>query len=105
MTPYATLLVRPADSSETIAARFRVLSRGEHPDDRPDRRPGPNWYALTTAYRAVRTEADRKELERKARLDARKCARCEGTGVVGSRAAGGKIRHCPACIGEGRWKA
>jgi curved DNA-binding protein CbpA len=104
MTPYAVLLVRPGDTDETISARFRELSRGEHPDSRADGRPGPRWYAITTAYGAVRTGPDREALGRAARLDARRCARCAGSGVLGSRAAGGKIRVCVVCLGEGRWK-
>jgi DnaJ-class molecular chaperone len=103
MTPYATLLLRPSDSDDTVRARFHALSKHEHPD-RPGAGgvPGTFWYVLTDAYASVKTAELRAGWERAQRSLSGLCPECDGFGVQGSRVAGGKIRVCDACEGQGR---
>ena len=103
MTPYTVLLVHPTDSDETIRRRFHALSAHHHPDRAGARGvPGPLWYDITEAYSAIKTETKRAALEKHGAKLAGRCAVCRGSGVVGSRFAGSKIKVCEVCKGEGR---
>lgn len=103
MTPYAILLVRPADTDATIRARYHQLIQDQHPDrGGASGVPGPLWYTYTEAYCAVKTAPVRAAWLAKHSVLRGLCKPCKGSGVAGSRVAGGKVKHCPACKGEGR---
>ena len=103
MTPYAELLVRPLDEDAAIRAAFHALSREQHPDrDGAAGVPGARWYAITEAYRAVRTAELREAWAKKTATLSGLCASCRGLGVWGSRVGGSKVRVCASCAGEGR---
>jgi len=103
VTPYAILLVRPLDTDATIRARFHLLSKDQHPDRwNAGGVPGPNWYVLVGAYAAIKIQALRDVWISRQRGLSGLCKSCDGTGVVGSRVGGSKIRLCTACDGEGR---
>ena len=103
MTPYAVLLVRPSDDDHTIRTRFHVLARNEHPDrNGASGKAGPNWVLITQAYGAIKTAGLRQAWEIAQQLLSRRCPKCFGIGVQGSRTAGGHIILCPACNGAGR---
>ncbi len=106
MTPYATLIVRPADADEVIRARFHQLARRCHPDAVLTRR-GTNFLKLTEdwvrysgAYGLIKTAALRQEWERRESIRAERCKQCAGNGVTGGPLSGVKV--CERCKGEGR---
>ncbi len=102
-TPYAALMVRPADSDETIRAQFHALSKEQHPDRAgADGVPGKEWYDIVAAYTAIKTLAAREALARRMAALSGFCTACTGSGVRGSRFAGSRLRHCDACHGAGR---
>ena len=105
MTPWAELLLRPSATDEEIRRRFHELARDQHPD-RPGighGQPGRRWYAVTTAYSAVKMAVDRVAWERARSAAARLCQTCEGTGVQVKRLGGNRgISVCQACRGSGR---
>jgi DnaJ-class molecular chaperone len=103
MTPYAILMVRPSDSDASIRAAYHTQARRYHPDAVPGGAQ-PQWYTYTGAYQAIKTEAARAAWEARQALLSGRCLTCRGRGVAGSRAAGGKIRLCAVCGGEGRMK-
>lgn len=105
MTPWAELLLDPADAGEReVRARFHALSRTQHPDrDGAAGMPGPRWAAVCAAYQAVKTSALRAEWERRQRALAGRCAKCEGTGVSVQRTGKNRgVSVCTKCEGEGR---
>lgn len=106
MTPYAVLLVRPADGGDAIRARFHVLARHCHPDAILTQR-GANfvklkadWELYSGAYAKVKTAALRAAWERTEQLLAGRCLVCRGSGVHGGPLSGVKL--CSECKGEGR---
>jgi DnaJ-class molecular chaperone len=104
MTPWAELLLDPAAAGDAVVRRaYHRLARGEHPDFRIDRRPGPRWAAVTAAYAAVKTAAARTAWARGLKNRACLCAACKGWGVrVRVLGPGAGVAVCPACGGEGR---
>lgn len=103
MTPYAILLCRPSDADLTIRQRFHALSKAQHPDRAGGGGvPGPLWFVITTAYGLVKSSKAREAYAASLRGLSRLCPVCDGYGVRGSRAAGGRLRACDGCRGEGR---
>ena len=103
MTPWAVLLVRPTDDDATIRRVYHALARLEHPDG-TGAAPDPAWYAATEAYGQLKTLKTRETWLHEVQLLSGTCTTCDGLGVTGSRAAGGKIKICITCSGEGRRK-
>jgi DnaJ-class molecular chaperone len=103
LTPFAELLVDPAADDAAVRRAYHALVRGQHPDSRPDRSPGPRWHALAEAYQMVETTTLRRRwLERRARATS-VCAACRGAGVrVKTLGRDRGVRVCEACGGEGR---
>ncbi len=104
MTPWAELLLDPSSAGDDeVRRRYHSLVREEHPDSRPDHRPGPRWQPLTEAYQMLRTEASRAAYQRRLARSARRCAGCRGLGVsVRTVGRDRGVRLCPTCGGEGR---
>jgi hypothetical protein len=108
MTPYAELLIRPIDATDTaVRLQFHLLSRTCHPDlqrsvsEREAKLP--RWYALVAAYVAINTQERRTQWQQsQALLAVVKCAECQGAGVTGTRVGRSKIAVCVKCKGEGR---
>ena len=103
MTPYAVLLCRPSDVDVTIRQTFYAISRRQHPDAN-NGVPGPQWMASLEAYNTIKTAERRERWLARMQTLSSLCQRCDGSGVVGSRLAGSKIRVCGTCHGEGRVK-
>jgi DnaJ-class molecular chaperone len=59
LTPYAVLSIPPRCTDEDVRARYYDRIRCQHPDMRKDHAPGPQWAALTAAYKAIHTQAER----------------------------------------------
>lgn len=108
MTPYAILGCRPLDTDETIRCAYHKFARHSHPDARLGlsakikEKLEAEWYTATTAYSAIKTLEKRADWDRQKSLLSGVCKKCTGDGVTGSRLAGGKIRVCSVCDGEGR---
>ena len=106
MTPYAELLVRPADSDDVIRARFHELARRCHPDvvltrhGTDWRRLAAEWARCSGAYALVKTQALRDAWERSEALIAGRCRACRGVGITGGALK--KATVCAGCRGEGR---
>ena len=100
MTPYATLMVRPADGDLRIRKAFHALAEGQHPDRNGAAGVlGPRWYEITAAYGLIKTKTLRAAWKAMQSLQARRCKSCDGYGVVGY-----KVRLCEKCDGEGRMR-
>lgn len=103
MTPYAVLMCRPLDDDLTIRQRYHALSKDQHPDRQGEEgKPGDDWFTLTHAYGLVKSPKAREAYAASLRGLSRLCPGCDGYGVRGSRAAGGKLRVCDRCLGVGR---
>ena len=102
MTPYATLMVRPADDDATIRRAFHALSKRHHPDKTPSQPAPKEWYAAVAAYSVIKSADGRAKHDRYMQGLSGVCAACRGSGVRGTRSAGGKLRLCDTCFGEGR---
>ena len=60
------------------------------------------FETVTEAYRLINT-AEKREMWRNILINtARLCLECAGFGVKGTRSAGGKVRICATCKGEGK---
>jgi hypothetical protein len=102
LTPYAVLLVRPADGDDRIRKTYHRQAQLHHPDAQvAQEAAGSLWYVAAAAYNAIKTPALRADLERRTALLAGVCAACGGLGVAGSRVGGGKVRVCAVCGGAG----
>lgn len=102
LTPYATLLVKPTDTDDVIRHEYHALARKQHPDLRNDKEPGPRWQEVNEAYPLVETVSRRTAWAKAHAMKSGGCTKCVGSGVVGSRVAGGKIKVCVTCKGVGR---
>jgi DnaJ-class molecular chaperone len=96
LTPYAVLSIKPGSNDDHIRARYHSRIRLHHPDMRADRKPGPEWESLTTAYKAIHTQVARDRWYAAHKLRSGLCKVCKGYGV--NFQAG----QCAACLGEGR---
>lgn len=110
-TPYAILMVRPADDDAAIRRAFHAISKSCHPDKLPttlteeERAAAQSrWFRAAAAYSCVKTPELRDKQVKYMRGLAGCCKACSGSGVRGTRAAGGQLRLCAACAGEGRVK-
>jgi DnaJ-class molecular chaperone len=102
MTPYAILLVRPADTDETIRAAFHKLSVQHHPDKHPGQPVPREWYAAVAAYSVIKSQKLRAAYDRHMLGLSGLCCACRGSGVRGSRVGRSKVQPCQSCAGEGR---
>lgn len=102
LTPYAVLLVKATDDDDTIRREYHALARKQHPDLRKSKEPGPLWQIVNEAYALVETVALRTKWAKGQAMKAGGCAKCAGSGVTGSRIAGGKVKMCTDCKGYGR---
>ena len=103
LTPWAALGIRPSAATDlSVRQRFHVLSRSQHPD-RPgaDGVPGPDWYRLTAAYGAVKTDVLRAGWAAMQARFSGGCAACSGSGVAPGRNKT-PVALCGACRGAGR---
>ena len=101
LSPYATLLVRPTDSDDTIRAAYHEASKRLHPD-RTGGVASEEWYEVKTAYELIETAELRAKWLRQFKTLSGVCADCKGYGVRGTRIGKAKIRSCGACDGYGR---
>jgi DnaJ-class molecular chaperone len=96
LTPYAVLSIPASSTDDDIRARYHNRIRLHHPDLRTDRKPGPEWEALTTAYKAIHNQAARDRWLAAHRLRSGFCKVCKGYGV------NFRAGQCAACKGAGR---
>ena len=96
LTPYAVLSAAPSATDDDIRTRYYSRVRKHHPDLRTDHVPGPEWDALTTAYKAIHNQTERERWMAGRRLLSGFCKACKGYGV------NFRAGHCAACAGQGR---
>jgi len=96
LTPYAVLSVAFGSTDDAIRARYHSRIKGQHPDMRADRKPGPEWDSLTTAYKAIHNQVARDRWYATQRLLSGFCRACKGYGV------NFKAGRCIVCKGAGR---